>query len=375
MPSDRVLHPSTLAVHSGRGRGAPGDAVNPPVVFSSTFHAGGEFTYGRESNETWEAFEEVLGGLEGGAATAFSSGMAAVAAVLSGLAPESVVVAPRDAYNGTRLLLGDLEAAGALSLRLVDVTELEAVAGAVEGAALVWAESPTNPMLGVADLTGIASLAHAAGAVCVVDNTFATPMLQRPLALGADVVVHSVTKSLAGHSDVLMGAVVVGPADVGALDAVRNHRVRYGAVPGPLETFLALRGLRTLDVRVARAGATALDLATRLAADERVSRVRYPGLASDPGHGLAARQMSGFGSMVSFEVAGGAEAADKVCAAFDLIINTTSLGGVETTAERRGKYKGEEATPADLIRVSVGLEHPDDVWWDLDQALAAAAGS
>jgi cystathionine gamma-synthase len=376
---DRKLHPSTIAVRAGRGRGGHGDAVNPPVVLSSTFHAGGDVVYGRESNETWEAFESALGALEGGLATSFSSGMAAVAAVLSTVPVGGVVVAPDGAYTGVRWVLNDLESQGRLTVRLVDIASVSAVGAAAAGAALVWAESPTNPTMGVADLAAIAGLAHDAGAVFAVDNTFATPMLQRPLSLGADIVVHSVTKALAGHSDVLMGAVVVaeGPSGAPLADAVYQHRVRYGAVPGPMETFLALRGLRTLDVRLQRAQSTAMDLATRLSSHPAVERVRYPGLASDPAHELAARQMDGFGSMLSFDVVGGpdaAAAADKVCAAFELVIDATSLGGVETTAERRGKYAGEESTPPGLIRMSVGLEHPDDLWSDLDQALSSIDG-
>ncbi|HLG91937.1 MAG TPA: PLP-dependent aspartate aminotransferase family protein, partial [Acidimicrobiales bacterium] len=206
----------------------------------------------------------------------------------------------------------------------------------------------------------------------VVDNTFATPLLQRPLELGADLVVHSVTKYLAGHSDVVMGAVVA--ADEAWQRALALRRSKHGAVPGPLEAFLALRGVRTLDVRLERAQASALELARRLESRPRVSRVRYPGLASHPGHEVAARQMSGYGAMVSFEVEGTPEQAEAVCRSVEVCVPGTSLGGVETLIERRARWEGEDATPGNLLRLSVGIEDVEDLWQDLDQALARALG-
>ncbi len=281
----------------------------------------------------------------------------------------AAVVVASGAYNGTRRWCADAAERGRLVVRLVDVTDSAAVVAASEGAALVWLESPTNPCLDVADLAAIAAGAHRHRALVAVDNTLATPILQRPLGLGADLVVHSVTKWLGGHSDVVMGAVVTSGDD--ALEAVRGRRSLFGGVAGPMEAWLALRGLRTLPARLERASATAAELAARLRGHPAVSRVRYPGLPDDPGHAVAARQMDGFGAMVSFEVVGGAGAADGVCGRVELLTPATSLGGVETTVERRGKYQGEEATPPGLLRMSVGQEDVADLWEDLDRALRA----
>jgi len=281
---------------------APGAPVNEPVVLTSTYHAGGDATYGRDANATWEAFEAALGALEGGSALAFASGMGAIASVVETLPVGACVVAPVDAYQGVRLLLGDLAAFGRLAVRSVDVADTDAVlvacadAGASSG--LLWLESPTNPMLAIADLPALIAGAHRHGLLVAVDNTMATPLLQRPLDLGADVVVHSVTKLLAGHSDLVLGAAVV--RDPALLTALTRQRSLHGAVPGPLETFLALRGLRTLAVRLERAQGNADELARRLVSDAAVAWVRYPGLESHPGHSLALRQMRGFGTMISF---------------------------------------------------------------------------
>jgi cystathionine gamma-synthase len=363
------MDPSTVAVALGRGDRAPGGPLSVPPVLTSTYHAEGDYLYGRDANPTWEAFEEVLGALEGGRCLSFASGLAAVSAVLEAVPLGGVVVVARDAYNGTRRLLSDLEAKGRVAVRAVDITDVDATAAALPGAAMLWLESPTNPLMAVADLAALTELGRAAGARVVVDNTFATPLLQRPLDLGAPVVVHSVTKFLSGHSDVVMGAVITD--DDGFFDHLTKMRSLRGAIPGPLEAFLALRGVRTLPVRLERAQATAGELAARLTIHPTVERVRYPGLPSDPGHALAARQMRGFGAMLSFEVRGGAAAADAVCAAVQLLVPATSLGGVETLIERRGRWQGEENTPPSLLRMSVGLEHVDDLWRDLDAALAA----
>lgn len=365
------LDPSTLAVVLGRVR-TPGGPVGPPVELTSTYHADGPFVYGRDENRTWAAFEEALGGLEGGRALTFASGMAAVAAVVESLPVGAVVVAPADAYKGTRGLLGELAAAGRLQLRSVDVTDAAATIAAADGADLVWLESPTNPSLGICDLAAVAAGARDAGATVVVDNTFATPLLQRPLDLGADVVVHSATKFLAGHSDVVLGATVTRDGEW--YDRLLRRRSAHGGIGGPFETWLALRGLRTLAVRLERAQTTAALLATRLAAHPAVERVRYPGLPDHPGHDVARRQMRGFGAMLSFDVRGGAEPAEAVAQAVRLIVHATSLGGVETMVERRSRWRGEETTPPGLVRMSVGLEDVDDLWRDLDQALRAATG-
>jgi len=359
-------------VTAGRGREGPGDPVNVPVPMTSIYRTGGSLDYGRDSNAVWEALEEVLGALEGGRALVFASGMAAIAAVIETLAVGATVVVAEDAYNGTRHFLNDLAGRGRLSMVTADVTDTTATLLACEkGADLLWLESPTNPLMAVADLAALTEGAHRLGLAVVVDNTFATPLLQRPLDLGADVVVHSVTKFLSGHSDLVMGAAVA--RQDGWWQALSERRSVYGGVAGPLEAFLALRGVRTLAVRLEKAQENAGELARRLAEHPRVTRVRYPGLADHPGHELAARQMRGFGAMLAFEVKGGAAGADAVCDAVRLCTPATSLGGVETLIERRGRWRGEGATPADLLRLSVGIEAMEDLWADLDQALTAAA--
>jgi cystathionine gamma-synthase len=341
--------------------------LNEPVNFASAYHAGGPIAYARDGNPNWSAFEGALGLLEGGSALAFASGMAAIAAVADTLPIGARVVLAADGYSGTRLLLRDAGAAGRWQPVFVDVTDTEALLQAAEGAALVWLESPTNPMNGVVDLPAVLAGAHERGATVAVDNTYATPLLQCPLDFGADIVVHSVSKLLSGHSDVVMGATVT--RDDARCDALRRHRTAYGAIPGPMEVFLALRGLRTLALRVERAQANAASLAERLAAHPDITRVRYPGLAGDPGAERAARQMRGPGSMVAFEVRGGAAAAEAVAKATRLIVHATSLGGIETTMERRARWSEEAGIPPALVRMSVGCEDADDLWDDLSRAL------
>jgi cystathionine gamma-synthase len=359
-----------VVVAAGRGAAGPGDPVNVPVHLSSTYRDGGDLSYGRESNATWAAAEEVIGRLEGGTALLFASGMAAVSAVVETLPAGATVVVPEDAYNGTRRLLADLATRGRLSFRPIDPTDAASAGAACAGAALLWLESPSNPMMRVCDLVALAAAGHRCGAVVAVDNTFATPLLQQPLGLGADVVVHSATKLLAGHSEVVMGAAVTAPGRPDLAAALADRRLLHGAVPGPLEAFLTLSGLRTLAVRVERAQANAGELASRLDAHPAVARVLYPGLPSHPGHQLARRQMAGFGSILSFVVAAGAAAADAVCSSVRLCVPATSLGGVETLIERRARYEGEDLTPPGLLRLSVGIEDVDDIWADLEAALA-----
>jgi cystathionine gamma-synthase len=319
---------------------------------ASTYVAGGAMEYGRYTNPTWEAFETAVGALEGGRCLTFASGLAAVATVLDLVGQGNKVVAPRHAYNGVTMQLADLEARGRGTAVLVDVADTDAVVAAAEDAALVWLESPTNPALEIADIPAIAAGAHAAGAVVVVDNTFATPLLQRPLDLGADLVVHSATKYLAGHSDVLMGAVVTRDDDVYA--ALKGRRDLIGAIPGAFESWLALRGLRTLDVRVERAQANARELVRRLAGHPAIGEVRYPG----------------FGGIVAIVLTGGAPAGDLVTHSTTLWVHATSLGGVESTFERRRRWQSEPTTiPEGLVRLSVGIEDVEDLWSDLVQAL------
>jgi cystathionine gamma-synthase len=346
------LSPATIAVTAGRPPHDPDAPLNVPITMASTYVAGGDVEYGRYGNPTWTAFEEALGLLEGGRALSFSSGMAAVSTVLDLVGNGALVVAPHHAYNGSTMALADLEARGRLRTQLVDISDTEATVRACDGAALVWLESPTNPALEIADLEPIIEAAHAAEAYVVVDNTFATPLLQRPLDLGADIVLHSATKYLAGHSDVQMGAIVTREDELYAV--LKGRRDLTGAVPGPFEAWLALRGLRTLHLRVERAQANATDLAARLAAHEAVSEARYPG----------------FGGIVSVVLAGGALAADLLTHKTKLWVHATSLGGVESTLERRRRWKAEPATiPDGLVRLSVGIEDVEDLWRDLQQAL------
>ena len=365
------LHPDTLAVIAGRPPRVGGGPFNAPIVPASTYHANGELVYGRDGNPGWLAFEGALGALEGGTAVAFSSGLATTGAVFDELPVGAVVVAQRAPYWGVTEQLRERHERGEIEPRTVDALTPESLADVAEGATLVWAESPTNPMLDVVDIPAVVAVAHAAGAMFAVDNTFATPLLQSPLALGADLVMYSATKHIGGHSDLLLGvAITTDPAWV---DRLRRRRYSSGATPGALEAFLALRGLRTLPVRVERAQATAAELAERLIDHPAVAMVRYPGSRVDPFRDLVRRQMSGGGTMVSFETHGDAADADAVCTGVLLIVAATSLGGVETMMERRARYPSERAagTPDTLIRMSVGLEHVDDLWRDLDQALRA----
>jgi cystathionine gamma-synthase len=257
-----------------------------------------------------------------------------------------------------------------MEIRPVDVTDTDAVAAALPGADLLWVETVTNPLMGVVDLPAVIDAAHAHGAKVVVDATFCTPLAVRPLSHGADVVMHSVTKFLSGHSDLAMGALVTASAELA--EQLRHRRMLTGAIPGALEAYLALRGMRTLSVRLARAQQNAMTIAARLAEHPRVSRVRYPGLATDPGHERANRLHDGYGAMIAFEVAGAAPDADRVCERVELISHATSLGGVESLIERRARYAVDAAhgTPETLLRLSVGIEHVEDLWADLDQALA-----
>ena len=365
------LRPESLLVAAGRPAGA-GDPVNQPLALSSIYRAGGERAYGREGNETWAAFERAVGLLEGGECVAFASGMAAAAALLEALPAGARVAVSGVAYHGVHELVRDRDAAGRISARLVDARDARALAEACAGADAVWLESPTNPLIEVVDIAAAAEAAHAADALLVVDNTFATPLRQRPLALGADVVLHSASKFLGGHSDLLLGALVARDPELA--ERLRHRRATDGSVPGALEAFLALRGLRTLAVRLDRAERTAGELARRLAAHPAVARVRYPGLADDPGHELAARQMSGPGALLAFETVGDAATAERVCEAVELVTHATSLGGVESLIERRARYPGDAAagTPPTLLRLSVGIEDPGDLWRDLDRALRLA---
>lgn len=352
--TENHLSPATRLVGGGRPERRPGAGVNVGVELSSTYVAGGPVNYARVGNPTWSAFEETLGDLEGGRCIAYSSGMGAIAAASALAEIGSVVVAPQHAYNNTLALLAEKARRGEIELRQVDISDTDAVRQALSGAALLWIESPTNPMMELADLPALCGAARDVGAISVCDNTFATPLLQRPLDDGVDVVIHSVTKFLAGHSDVLLGAAVTRRDDLH--EQLHSHRTLHGAIPGPMETWLALRGMRTLDVRLERACASAAVLAERLASHPNVARVRYPG----------------FGAVVSFEAAGGRAAAESLESAVRLWTPATSLGGVESLLERRRRQPAEaETVPESLVRLSVGIENVEDLWRDLNQALGA----
>ncbi len=376
------VQPSTAVVSLGRPPRETGSPLNPSITMTSTFVSAepvrpGENVYARFSNPTWEPFEAAVAELEGARppALAYASGMAAVSAVFSLLPLGGAVVVPTTSYNGTIGLARKLHAEGSIELREIDAArlaagDLEEAAVAFEGAALVWLESPTNPLLEVLDLPRTIAAAKQAGALVAVDNTFSTPLRQRSLEFGADLVVHSGTKFIAGHSDVLMGLVVV--RDASLRDRLLLDRTLRGGVPGPFEAWLALRGLRTLAIRLDRAEQNAFELARRLETRPEVSRVRYPGLPGDPGHALAKAQLSGFGALVSIEFEAGAEHADRFVGGLRLLTPATSLGGVETLAERRRRHPGEPAeVPDSLVRLAIGIEHVEDLWADIVQALEA----
>ena len=345
------MRPATRAVHAGRPPHEADQPLNVPITMASTYVAGGDREYGRYANPSWTAFEEALGELEGGRCLSFASGLAAVATVLDLVGADQLVVAPRHGYNGSLMQLADLEARGRLRTRLVDIADTAAVVEACADAALLWIESPTNPAMEVADIATLAGAAHEAGAQVVVDNTFATPVLQQPLDLGADLVVHSATKYLAGHSDLLMGALVT--RDDALHDVLKGRRDLIGAIPGAFEAWLALRGLRTLPLRVERAQANAMELVRRLQERSGVEEVRYPG----------------FGAMLSIVLADAATA-DRLTAGTSLWVHATSLGGVESTFERRRRWRSEPTTiPEGLVRLSVGIEDVEDLWEDLDGSL------
>ena len=367
-------NPTTRAVIAGRPGRAAGLPVSPTVELTSTYVSAEPFgsfdegVYGRMNNANWRDLEAAVGALEGGTALCFASGMAAGSALFSLVADGSKVVMADACYGSMLSLAQQLADAGRFSLALVDVSDTDAVLAAIDGADWLFIESPTNPLIQVADLPALTAAAVTAGVRVAVDNTFATPLLQNPLALGASVVLHSGTKYLAGHSDVVLGLLVTADDDL--VLKLRGHRGLHGGILGPMEAWLALRGLRTLGVRLERQQATAATLAARLAEHPAVSRVRYPGLASDPGHERAKAQMRGFGAMLSIEFGGDVAAAEALVRGVELWVPATSLGGVESLIERRRRIPAEPHTvPEDLVRLSVGLEDADDLWADLEQAL------
>jgi cystathionine gamma-synthase len=346
------LHPETSAITAGRPDAAPDAPLNPPIILSSTYHAGGPVGYGRYGNESWSALEAAIGELEGGKTVSFSSGMAAVSAVFSILPVGAPVVASNQGYSGVMGLLNQLHSTGRLEVRFVEIRKTDEVIAAMNGAALVWLESPTNPCLDVADLPTLISGAKKLGIGVAVDNTFATPLVQKPLTMGADIVMHSVTKFLAGHSDVVLGSLSTN--DEALYKRLEESRRFNGSIPGPFEAWLALRGIRSFPIRFRAAESNAKELVARLSQHPKITKVRYPD----------------FGAVISFEVDGTAEDAQKVCEASQLITHATSLGGIESLWERRRRWAGEShSVPEQLIRLSVGCEHVDDLWADIQQAL------
>ena len=370
----------TLAVKTGLDPDGTSRAIAPPITLSTTFERGadgsypGGFDYSRSGNPNRAALEAALAALEGGPeAIAFPSGMAATFSVIFSLAPGDHVVAADDAYFGTGVLLREQFARRGIEASFVDMTDLDAVRVAMRpNTRLVWMETPSNPLIRISDVEAIAGIAREGRAISCCDNTWATPLLQRPLELGVDLVMHSTTKYFGGHSDVTGGAVIARERGE-TLEALRGIQKDGGLVPSPFDAWLTRRGLESLAARMAMHCANAMELARFLDAHARVERVHYPGLEDDPGHGLAARQMSGFGGMLSFDVTGGREEAFGVAAAVKIIARATSLGGTHSLIEHRASIEGAATrAPENLLRMSVGLEHAEDLKEDLDRALAAA---
>lgn len=374
------MRKDTVVVAGGRPDHEHDAPVNPPVVLTSTYRGAGELdpadrTYARLTNPTWEAFEDVLAQLEEAPcpALSYASGLAAITAVLTLVPVGGTLVLPRHSYQSTVALAHTWQERGIFTVRTVDIADTEATSAALDGADMLWVESPTNPMLEIADVPALVRAAREKGVLTCVDNTFATPLLQRPLGVGADLVVHSATKYIAGHSDVLMGAVLCATPEL--RQRLHSQRSLEGGIPGPFEAWLALRGVRTLAVRVERSMANAAELARRLEAHPAVAHVRYPGLASDPGHERAAAQLQGgFGSVISVVPHGDVAAAERLLTDLRVWTPATSLGGVESLIERRRRHHDEpETVPENLLRLSVGIENVEDLWEDLRAGLDALA--
>lgn len=366
----------TLAVHAGHAVDKSTGAVAAPIHLSTTFERDAEgnypsgYSYGRSANPNRTALESALAALEGGAeAAAFASGLAASSAVLQALAAGDHVIAPQDVYHGMTKLLREVYMRWGLEATFVDMTNLDEVKKAVRAETkLIWTETPSNPLLKITDIAGVAEIAHSAGALCACDNTWA-PVVQRPLDLGCDLVMHSTTKYLGGHSDVTGGAIIAKAAS-DYFGRLREIQTTCGGVPSPFDSWLILRGMRSLPWRMRGHCENAMKIAMWLADHAGVEAVHYPALKSHAGHEIAARQMSAFGGMLSFEVRGGRETALAVAAKTKLFIQATSLGGVESLIEHRASIKGEDPrTPQGLLRLSIGLEHADDLIEDLAQAL------
>ena len=368
----------TLLIRAGADVDPATAAIAPPIHLSTTFEHGpaGEsplgFTYIRENNPTQARLEEALAAVEGGeAALVFASGLAAGAAYLQNLPQNSHVIFHKDTYHGFREIADEVFPKWRIESTVVDMKNLDEVQDAVRpNTRVIWMETPSNPLLEVLDIAALSDIAHEAQAHLVVDGTFASPVLQRPFELGADVVLQAATKYLGGHSDVQAGALIFRKQDV-IVDEIKNIRKILGAVASPFNSWLILRGLRTLACRMERHSANALSIARMLAEHPQVERVHYPGLKTHPGHDIAQKQMSAFGGMLSLQVKGGKERAIQVASRVNIFTNATSLGGVESLLELRAASEGPESNlPQNLLRVSVGLEAVEDLIADLQQALA-----
>jgi cystathionine gamma-synthase len=356
-------------IADGRNRTA-GEPLNIAPVFASNFYLPDDRVYSRtDGTATTDALEDLLGGLDHGRALVFASGMAAAATVFHRLAVGSKIAVPSDPYHGVAGIIDEGEAQGRWEVMRLDQADTDAWIEALAVCDLAWLESPENPLITVADLPRICGAPRPDTTLVAVDSTFATPLNQQPLDYGADVVMHSATKFIGGHSDLLAGALIT--ADDELHDEFHRRRLLYGATIGAMEAFLTIRGARTLGLRLERAQQNATELAVRLEAHPGIARVLYPGLVGHGTHQVAKSFMHGFGAMMSFETAGTAEHATAVCSRVELINHATSLGGVESTMERRAAIPRQERIPPTLIRFSVGCEDIDDLWNDLDQALGS----
>src|SRR5690554_1062100 len=360
----------TLAIHGGTLIADTNQPVVQPITLSTTFHhAEGSPTYSRAANPNRDALENVLSMMEKGkAAAAFSSGNAAGMAVFQSLPAGSHVIAPNDMYHGMRKQLEEIFA-GILEVSFVDLTQVESLKNAIKpNTKLLWIETPSNPLLKISDIEGLSSIAKSHGISVVCDNTFATPVFQNPLLLGADIVMHSSTKYFGGHSDILGGALVTKEAD-DFWQRIKNVQITGGAVPSPFDCYYLTRSIKTLPYRLKGHAEHAGIIADYLSRHGKVELVYYPGLEGHEGYEIASAQMSGFGGMLSFLLKGNADQADHFIEGLRYFTNATSLGGVESLIERRAVVEGPQSqTPPNLIRISVGLEHPDDLLEDLDRA-------
>lgn len=363
----------TLAIHGGNIIADDNQPVVQPITLSTTFHhREGSPTYSRAANPNREALEQVLAMMERGqSAAAFSSGNAAGMAVFQSLPAGSHIIAPNDMYHGLRKQLEEIFE-GILEVSFVDLTEVENLKNTIRPETkLLWIETPSNPLLKISDIESLSAIAKAQNIRVVCDNTFATPVFQNPLSLGADIVMHSSTKYFGGHSDILGGALITKKEDE-FWERIKNVQITGGAVPSPFDCYYLTRSIKTLPYRMKGHAEHAGQIALYLVQHPKVEAVFYPGLKDHPGHEIAARQMSGFGGMLSFLINGGAEDADKLISRLQYFTNATSLGGVESLIERRASVEGPDTqTPQNLVRVSVGLEHLDDLLGDLDQAFEA----